>query len=110
MKTDLTVIPGGLTSALQPLDVSVNKQFKDNVRKLYTQWMAKGGHDLTPTGKIRRPSTEMTCDWIVRAWNVVLTKIITKRFLKTGITNALDGSEDEMLWVGDENVGAEKKQ
>jgi hypothetical protein len=29
MKTDLAVIPGGLTTVLQPLDVSVNKPFKD---------------------------------------------------------------------------------
>jgi hypothetical protein len=43
MKTDLAVIPGGLMSALQVLDVSVNKPFKD-VRKLCTQWMAEGGH------------------------------------------------------------------
>jgi hypothetical protein len=47
------------------------------------------------------------CDWIVRAWNMMSTKIITKSFLKTGITNVLDGSED-MLWVGDENVDAER--
>jgi hypothetical protein len=107
MKTDLAVIPGGL-SVLQPLDVSVNKPFKDNVRKLCTQWMAKGGHESTPTGMIRRLSTEMMCDWIVRAWNIVSTKIITKNILRTGIMNALDGSEDEMLWVGDENVDAER--
>jgi len=61
MKTDLAVIPGGLMSALQVLDVSVNKPFKD-VRTLCTQWMAEGGHEMTPTGKIRRPSTEMMCD------------------------------------------------
>jgi hypothetical protein len=36
------------------------------------------------------------------------TKIITKSFLKTGITNALDGSEDDMLWIGGENVHAER--
>ena len=29
--TDLAVIPGGLTSRLQPLDVSLNKPFKDKV-------------------------------------------------------------------------------
>jgi hypothetical protein len=37
MKTDLVVVPGVLTSVLQPLDVSFNKPFKDNVRKLYAQ-------------------------------------------------------------------------
>jgi len=29
MKTHLAAIPGGLTSPLQPLDISVNKPFKD---------------------------------------------------------------------------------
>jgi hypothetical protein len=48
----------------------------------------------------------MMCDWIVRAWNMVSTKIFTKSFLETGITNALDRSEDDMLWVEDENVDA----
>ena len=32
--TNLAVIPGGLTSHLQPLDVSVNKSFKTKVRNL----------------------------------------------------------------------------
>jgi hypothetical protein len=92
MKTNLAE----LTSVLQPLDVLVSKPFKDNVREVYTQWMAKGGHELTPTGKIRRPSIEMMCDWIVRAWNMVSTKIITKNVLKTEIMSALDGSEGDM--------------
>jgi hypothetical protein len=29
---------------------------------------------------IRRSSIEIMCDWIVRAWDMVLTKIITKSF------------------------------
>ena len=41
--TDIAVIPGGLTSVLQPLDVSLNKPFKDNVRTLWMEWMA-GDH------------------------------------------------------------------
>jgi hypothetical protein len=108
MKIDPAVITGGLTSVLQPLDVSVNRPFNDNVRKLYTLWMAKGGHELTLTGKIRRLLIEMMCDWIVRVWSMVSTKIITKSFLKTGITSALDGSENDMLWVGEENVNAKR--
>ena len=30
---DLAVIPGGLTSICQPLDIAINKPFKDNLRK-----------------------------------------------------------------------------
>jgi hypothetical protein len=30
---DLAVIPGGMTSQIQPLDVSVNKPFKDYLRR-----------------------------------------------------------------------------
>ena len=52
---DLAVIPGGLTFLLQLLDVSLNKLFKDGVRKhwmadgIYRLWMTKegfGGTDL----------------------------------------------------------------
>ena len=31
-KTELVVIPGGMTSVLQPMDVSINKPFKDRMR------------------------------------------------------------------------------
>jgi len=32
MNTELLVIPGGITSVLQPLDVSINKPFEDRLR------------------------------------------------------------------------------
>ena len=45
--TDLAVIPGGLTFLLQLLNLSLNKLFKDGVRK---QWMADGIRKFTDSG------------------------------------------------------------
>ena len=39
---DIVVVPGGLTSLLQPLDISLNKPFKDNMREERNNWMLHG--------------------------------------------------------------------
>ncbi|CAG8857274.1 11221_t:CDS:2, partial [Gigaspora margarita] len=51
---DLAVIPGGLTSICQPLDAAINKPFKDNLRKEWHLWMAKGGCGTTKAGNLKR--------------------------------------------------------
>ena len=93
--TNLTVIPGGLTSILQPLDVSLNKPFKDGVRK---RWMANGIHEFTATGRQKKPSEELICSWIADAWLKISADMIESSFLKCGITNRLDGSEDRLVY------------
>jgi hypothetical protein len=40
-KTDLVIIHSGMTSELQPFDVSVNKPFKHLVHKHYDSWLNK---------------------------------------------------------------------
>lgn len=97
-RTDLAVIPGGLTSILQPLDVSLNKPFKDGVRRQWMQWMAEGIHELTATGRQKKASEELICSWISQAWNDIPAEMITSSFLKCGITNNLDGSEDDLVY------------
>ena len=78
-------------------------------RVIHAQWMAEEGHSVTPTGKIRRPSIELMFSWIVRAWDMVDQRVIVTSFLKTGISNALDGSEDDALWQTEQNVDEESE-
>jgi hypothetical protein len=59
--TDLVVIPSGMTSQLQVLDVVVNKPFKDHLRQLYNDWLLEGNHALTQGGKLKKPSVTMFC-------------------------------------------------
>ena len=40
INTTIAVIPGGLTSVLQPLDVCLNKPFKDKLRSKWIDWMS----------------------------------------------------------------------
>jgi hypothetical protein len=53
MKTEL-VIPGGITSVLQSMDVSISKPFKDRLSHQYMTWIEDPAHELTETGKIKR--------------------------------------------------------
>lgn len=100
MNTDLVIIPGGMTSQLQVLDVVVNKPFKDHMRKKY-EWMLSGNHQFTPTGKLKKPSVADLGQWIMAAWNAISPESIVNGFKKCCISNAMDGTEDDILWQDD---------
>lgn len=97
-ETDLAVIPGGMTGMLQPLDVSVNRPFKCGFRRAYSEWMASTVHQKTPTGRLKRASLVDVCGWILEAWSAVSFKIVENSFKVTGISNKLDGTEDDVIW------------
>ena len=48
VKTHLAVICGGLTSQLQPLDMSVNKPFKGFMHEEWAKWTEAPTHHVTP--------------------------------------------------------------
>ncbi|KAG8236924.1 hypothetical protein J437_LFUL014969 [Ladona fulva] len=86
LKTQIAVIPGGLTCQLQPLDVS---------------WIGDPHHDLTPSGRMKQPSISEVCGWVKKSWEDVKAEVIVKSFKKCRISNALDGTEDDALFEGD---------
>jgi len=100
MKTEL-VIPGGMTSVLQPMDVSINKPFKDRLRQKYLTWIADPARVLTETGKIKRAAPSEVTRWVSAAWKAILESIMVRSFKKCCISNALDGSKDDIQWADD---------
>jgi hypothetical protein len=90
-----------MTSVLQPMDVSINKSFKDRVRQQYLTWIADPARELTETGKNKRAAPSEVARWVLAAWKAIPESIIVKSLKKCCISNALDGSEDDILWMED---------
>uniref|UniRef100_K7GCQ4 HTH CENPB-type domain-containing protein n=1 Tax=Pelodiscus sinensis TaxID=13735 RepID=K7GCQ4_PELSI len=97
-KTDLAIIPGGMTKILQPLDVTVNKPMKDALRRKWNTWLWEGEHTFTASGCMKTPTLQDLTQWIADVWVELDPAIIRKGFLKCSIFNAMDGSEDDSLW------------
>jgi len=97
LKTRLAVIPGGLTSQLQPLNVSVNKPFKGFMHEEWAKWTEAPTHHVKPAGRVKRPISNVS-EWVKNSWQRVKSETIVKTFKKCGISNALDGSEDYVLY------------
>lgn len=84
------IIPGGCTSKLQPLDVSVNKPFKQILRGCWSQFIHESVSEAADkAAKIKTASKQQVLDWVVKAWQVMKekTELISKSFQVTGITS-----------------------
>lgn len=68
------------------------------MRRNYNEWMAESVKELTPAGKIKRPSYETVVDWVKMSWNAVDTSLIQRSFKCCGISNNRDGSEDGLIF------------
>lgn len=106
---DLVVIPGGMTSQLQSLDVCLNKPVKDNVRKYHCEWMEQGEQALTPTGRLKRASLSQLARWIRDAWLAIPDDMVVRAFKKCGISSDLNGTEDDMLWEDSDNEASDSE-
>jgi hypothetical protein len=96
MKTELVIIPSGMTSVLQPMNISINKPIKDRLRQQYMTWIADPTCELTETGKIKRAApSEITH---VGCMESHPESIIVRSFKKCCISNALGRSKDDIVW------------
>ena len=103
--TEVSMIPAGLTRYLQPLDVSINKPFKDELRKKYTKYCIDQEEGNT------KVSQEDLINWVWEVWysEKLSQEIIKKSFKIAGITLNIDGSEDEMFIGYNEILGDDQE-
>uniref|UniRef100_K7FGA6 HTH CENPB-type domain-containing protein n=1 Tax=Pelodiscus sinensis TaxID=13735 RepID=K7FGA6_PELSI len=106
INTDAAVIPAGLTSLVQPLDVCLNKSFKDRIREQWNEWMVSGEKSFTKGGNMRVPQLDVLCN-CHKSLNDIDAETVIKSFKKCGISNSLDGMEDDFLWQDEGEAKAE---
>ena len=94
--SDVIIIPGGCTSIVQPMDRCINRPFKEYMRASWQEWMRQD-RAKTKKGNLKQPSRQDAINWVSKAWDSIKLETLTHSFLVCGISNALDGSQDDLV-------------
>ena len=115
-KLRVVVVPRGLTSILQGLDTHVNKSFKAACRAWWRRFLfdaedpregALGYQDLL---HMIRDSAEQALSSVVPNGLLAGERAGCASFLHNGLTNALDGSEDDLINIRHPAVDAGRRR
>ena len=69
----------------------------------------QGREKLNPGRKCEEPSlTTLTC-WVLEAWRGLPEEMVTQSFKKCGISNSINGTEDDILWEEEANPEQESE-
>ena len=98
--SEIAFIPGGCTSKLQPLDVSLNKPFKTICRKSFSAFCRSQLSTMSdPADRLKTASKQQVVQWVEEAHKHLSERpeMVIKSFQVTGISLALDGSENSLF-------------
>ena len=104
---DLVVIPGGLTSICQPLDIVINKPFKDNLHRKWHAWMASDSARETVMGNLRYAKISDVCLWVKHLWEGISDEIIIESFKTCEISIDLSGLDSDLEIIDDDDVDSD---
>ena len=76
---------------------------KDPLREKWMTWMMSGEKTFTPGGQLRAASLVTVCQWVKELWQELSKEMVERSFKKCGISNALDGTEDDLVWEEEED-------
>lgn len=99
-KLNVVMIPENTTRWLQPLDTHINKVFKTHIRTAWCSFMVKKiGTNIGNRALIEGAANirESFCEWVLEAWEKVSPELVKKAFVETGISAALDGSDESRV-------------
>lgn len=100
----LAIIPGGLTKILQPLDLTINKSFKSQVRLHWENWMAADQHLYTKGGNMKKASYEEVAKWVSEAWKTVSPDVVKSGFARAEIIPEIEENFDDGQSDNENNI------
>ena len=113
------IVPTNCTDLLQPLDLSVNKPFKDKLRRGFSEWYTQEVAKQLQDGKQRdeihidtRMSVvkQLSCMWIMSGYDHMRSspEIIRNGFKKAGIISAIEDGVEQASLVADATLESDK--
>ena len=64
--------------------------------------MIEGQREHTAGGNVKAASLSTMSEWVNESWKGLSLEMVSQSFKKCGISNAIDGSEDDILWEDDD--------
>ena len=110
------IVPTNCTDLLQPLDLSVNKPFKDKLRRGFSEWYTQEVAKQLQDGKQRDEIhidtlmsvvKQLSCMWIMSGYDHMRSspEIIRNGFKKAGIISAIEDGVEQASLVADATLG-----
>ena len=95
---NISILPAGTTSVLQPLDISINKIFKTSIKEKYIKYCIDNNVLFSKFQK------NDIINWVGQTWyddNIITKDIIFKSFKVCGLSNKTNGSEDNLIKISE---------